>query len=101
MIRLALSTLLTSIAGTLLGWAVRLTARIAPLRPDPIEVPAATQEPAPERAVIIHAEDLPLRYALLLAADDMPDERMPPGMRLAYLLAGARPLTGGSRCPVN
>lgn len=101
MLTLALSTLLASTAGTLLGWAARLTARIAPLRPEPIEVPALHQEPAPERAVIIRAEDLPLRYALLLAADDMSDERMPPGMRLAYMLAGARPLTGGSRCPVN
>jgi len=97
MIRLALSTLLASTAGTLLGWAARLTARIAPLRPDPEPIEADE----PDRAVIIRAEDLPLRYALLLAADDMPDERMPPGMRLAYMLAGARPLTGGSRCPVN
>lgn len=97
MLTLALSTLLASTASTLLGWAARLTARIAPVRPEPEPIEADE----PERAVIISAEDLPLRYALLLAADDMPDERMPPGMQLAYMLAGARPLTGGSRCPVN
>lgn len=82
--RLALAALLASVAGVLMGRAVRLAGPCA-VAPEP--------EPA---AILVPAEALSLRHVLLACGEELPS--VPIGLRLAYLLASDQPLVGGARC---